>query len=122
MVGSFVIWRSYRKASRQDRLQIGHFSDLELMKRELSLSKSKVAIYRTVSWIALFNLLNIYLQLRFQIIEGWATLAILGVSFAFSVYLIGEIERISYQNEWRRDNNDLKAVEKEKVKNLVISF
>ena len=116
LVGTFVIWRSYRKASRQDRLQIGHFSDLELMKRELLLSKSKVAIYRTVSWIALFNLLNIYLQLRFQIIEGWATLAILGVSFAFSVYLIGEIERISYLNEWRRDNNDLKAVEKEKVK------
>lgn len=111
-----MIWKTYRNASRQDRFQIQGFADLELMKRELLLSKSKVAIYRTVSWTALLNLLNIYLQVRFQIIEGWATLAILGVSFSFSVYLIGEIERISYLNEWRRDNNDLKAVEKEKVK------
>ena len=116
LVGTFVIWRSYRKASSQDRLQIVHFSDLELMKSELLLSKSKVAIYRTVSWIAFFNLLTIYLQLRFQIIEGWATLAILGVSFALSVYLIGEIERISYQNAWQRDITDLSAAKKEKEK------
>jgi multisubunit Na+/H+ antiporter MnhC subunit len=115
-VGTVVIWRSYRKASGQDRLQIEHFSGLELMKRELLLSKSKVAIYRTVSWIALFNLVAVYVQLRFQVIEGWATLAILGVSVTLSVYLIGEIERISYQNEWQRDNDDLKALEKEKVK------
>jgi hypothetical protein len=115
-VGIFVIWRSYRKASHQDRLQIEHFSGLELMKRELLLSKSKVSIYRTVSWMALFNLLNIYIQLRFQFIEGWATLAILGASFAFSVYLIGEIERISYQNEWQRDNSDQVALKKEKEK------
>jgi hypothetical protein len=32
------------------------------------------------------------------------------------VYLIGEIERISYQNDWQRDNSDLNAVKKEKEK------